>query len=106
MGKISVAAFKAKPTKEEELLQVIADRLPLLRRLGLATERPAILMRSREGAVIQICEWANNEAIEKAHQTPEVLALWDRFDACSTYVKLESLAETHEDFATFDVIDQ
>ena len=105
MGRISVAAFRPKPGKEEELRQVIADRLPLLRRLGFATDREAILMRSGDGVLIQVSEWSSDEAIAKAHETPEVLAMWDRFAACSEYVKLDSLAEVHEDFATFDLVD-
>ncbi len=104
MGRISIAAFRAKPGKEEELLRVIADRLPLLRRLGYCTEREPILMRSRDGVLIQASEWTDDEAIEKAHQTPEVLEMWQRFDACSTYVKLGELGESHDDFATFDAI--
>jgi quinol monooxygenase YgiN len=104
MGRISVAAFKAKPGKHEELLAVIADRLPLLRQLGLGTSRAPILMQSRDGTVIQISEWAGDEAIAKAHETPEVLAMWERFAACSNYVKLATLPETHEDFATFEPI--
>lgn len=104
MGQISVAAFRAKPGKEAELLAVIADRLPLLRRLGLATDRPAILMRSRDGVLVQASEWVSEEAIERAHHTPEVLALWARFDACCTFVKLGSLAEAADMFATFEAV--
>ncbi|MCH8252214.1 MAG: hypothetical protein IID36_07155 [Planctomycetes bacterium] len=105
MGLISIAAFKPKPGMEEELLRVIADRLPLLRRLGFATDREAMLMKSKDGVVIQISEWVDNEAIRRAHETPEVLTLWERFDACSDYVKLEAIAECREDFATFDALD-
>ena len=104
MGQISVAAFKPKPGQEDELLQVIADRLPLLRRLGLATDREPILMRSKDGVLIQISEWLDDEAIRMAHETLKVLELWQRFDACSTYVKLDSLTESHDDFATFGAI--
>ena len=35
MGQIVIAAFRPKPGMEEKLLKVIADRLPLLRGLGL-----------------------------------------------------------------------
>ncbi len=52
MGMISVAAFRPRPGREKELLDVLADRLPLLRRLGLATQRDAILMRSRDGTIL------------------------------------------------------
>lgn len=105
MGKISIAAFTPKPGKEDELLAVIADRLPLLRRLGFATDRTDILMRSRDGVIIQVSEWVSDDAIRRAHETPEVLALWKRFAACGRYVKLETLPETRDDFATFDPIE-
>jgi hypothetical protein len=104
MGVISVAAFNPHEGKEEELLRVIGDRLPLLRRLGLATDRESIMMKSTGGAVIEVSEWASWEAIEKAHQTPEVLELWQRFDACSKYVPLSTLPECKEDFASFKVV--
>ncbi len=104
MGQITIAAFRPRPGKEADLLQVIADRLPLLRRLGLATDRAEVLMRSADGVIIQVSEWAGADAIRVAHETPEVLALWDRFEACSEYARLDTLAEVHEDFATFTAL--
>ncbi len=105
MGRISIAAFKPKPGMEDQLLKVINDRVPLLRKLGMVTERTPIDMRSRDGVIIQVSEWIDDEAIAKAHSHREVLALWERFDACCEYVKLDSLSESHDDFATFDSID-
>lgn len=104
MGQISIAAFKAKPGKDADLLNVIDDRLPLLRRLGLATDRAEIRCRSKDGVVIMISEWTSQEAIDRAHETPEVLELWNRFWACCEFVKLDAVAESHDAFATFDAI--
>lgn len=104
MGQIVIAAFKPKPGLEAELNQVIADRLPLLRRLGLATDRENVTMRAANGTIIDVSEWTDEEAIARAHQTPEVLELWQRFEACSDFVKLDSLAEVHQDFPTFDAV--
>lgn len=105
MGKISIAAFKPAPGKEPELRRVIADRLPLLRRHGLATDRPDILCRAADGTLISISEWAGDEAIDRAHRTPEVLALWTRFSACCEFVRLDALDESRELFATFTAIE-
>lgn len=105
MGRITVAAFKPKPGMEAELLAVIADRLPLLRGLGLSTDRASVLMRAGDGVIIEISEWASEEAIAKAHQTPEVLALWDRFWACCEPVSLDSLEESRAPFGTFEALD-
>jgi hypothetical protein len=104
MGQISIAAFRPRAGKSHELLAVISDRLPLLRRLGLVTDRPAITVRAVNGVIVHISEWVNKEAIERAHSTPEVLELWKRFDACSEYVSLTELDESHEPFATFDAV--
>lgn len=104
MGRISVAAFKPKAGKEADVLKVIASRLPLLRKLKLATDREPILMRSRAGVIIQISEWVDDAAIERAHQTPDVLKMWDEFAACCDYVRLNTLAESDDDFATFEAI--
>ena len=104
MGKVVIAAFSPKAGKEEELKQVIADRLPLLRQLGLATDRVNITMRAANGTILDVSEWVDDKAIERAHETPEVLELWQRFDACSEYVKLESLDDIRQEFATFDAV--
>ena len=104
MGRISIAAFKPKPGMEDQLLKVIDDRVPLLRELGMVTDRPPIGMRSNDGVIIHISEWVDDQAIAKAHSNPDVLALWERFGACCEYVKLDSLLESHDDFATFQAI--
>jgi Antibiotic biosynthesis monooxygenase len=104
MGQISIAAFKAKSGKEAELIRIIDDRLPLLRRLGLATDRAEVRCRSKDGVVITISEWSSQEAIDRAHKTPEVGELWGRFAACCDWVKLDSISECREDFATFEAL--
>lgn len=104
MGMISIAAFRPLAGKEEDLQRVIDERLPLLRRLGLATERREVRVRARSGVVVTISEWASQEAIDRAHRTPEVLALWNRFWACAEPVPLAVLEETAELFATFEAI--
>jgi len=104
MGLISIAAFRAKAGREQDLIRVIDDRLPLLRSLGLATDRPEIRCRSQDGVIITISEWASREAIDQAHETPEVLALWERFAACCAWLKLESLSECSQDFACFEAL--
>lgn len=104
MGQISVAAFRPLEGKEAELMAVIAERLPILRRLGMATDREPINMRSRDGVIISVSEWVDDDAITRAHSHPEVLAMWERFGACCEYVKLESISESQDDFATFEAV--
>lgn len=41
-------------------------------------------------------------AIECAHETPEVLELWGRFEACCEFIKLDARDEAHEEFSGFE----
>jgi hypothetical protein len=104
-GQISVAVYRAKAGHERALLRVIEDRLPLLRRLGLATDREHVLMRAGDGAIIEVSEWSSEDAIARAHEAPEVLALWARFDAVCDFVELNRLAECAGLFATFEALE-
>lgn len=104
MGKISIAVYRAKPGKDEELKQLIADRMPFMRKLGLVTDRPNITMRARNGEFIDVSEWVDDAAIKRAHETPEVLEMWARFEAYADYLKLDSLEEAHEEFGGFEAI--
>lgn len=105
MGLISIAAFKPKSGMGDELLKVLADRIPLLRNLGMITERKPINMRSSEGVIVHVSEWVDDDAITRVHSNPDVLALWQRFSDCCEFIKLDSLCESHDDFATFTAID-
>jgi hypothetical protein len=105
MSRIVIAAFKPKPGREAELMQVLSVRLPLLRKLGLATGRTNITMRAANGTILDVSEWVDDDAIARAHHLPEVLELWRRFEECSDYTKLNSLAEATHEFATFEAID-
>lgn len=105
MGRISIAAFRPKPGMEDDLLNVLEDRAPLLRSLGMITERKPINMRSSEGVIVHVSEWIDDDAITRAHSNPDILALWQRFNDCCEFIKLDSLSESHDNFATFAAID-
>ena len=72
----------------------------MLRRLGLATDRPAVVLRARDGSIVEVFEWADG-AMAAAHSHPDVLAMWDRYAAVSDYVPLVQLPEAHDLFAQF-----
>jgi hypothetical protein len=63
MGRISIVAFRPKPGKEDELKRVLASRQPLLRRLGMATDRMNITVRATDGTLIDVSEWTDDAAI-------------------------------------------
>ena len=105
MGVMVICAFRPKLGKAADLLEVVRDHLPILRRLGLATDRPTLAMKAKDGTIVEVFEWVSEEAIRNAHGNPEVLALWQRYEACSDYIKLNEVPETAEMFAGYEPID-
>ena len=79
MTRIVIAAFKAKPGAEAALIRLVGKHWQVLRGESLVTERPRVAMRSENGTVIEVFEWASSEAIERAHTNPTVQALWAGF---------------------------
>jgi quinol monooxygenase YgiN len=99
-----IVAYRPRPGQEERLLELTREHVPILRAAGLATERPAYAMRAKDGTLVEVFEWKSPEAIQAAHEHPEVLALWKRYGEACEYVNLASLAEAHDMFAGFEPI--
>jgi quinol monooxygenase YgiN len=100
----SIACYRPKEGKQEELLQLTREHVPILRNEGLVTERPAYAMRAKDGTIVEVFEWKSNEAISAAHSNPEVAKLWKRYEAACDYVSLSTLAEAQDMFAGFEPI--
>lgn len=73
--------YRAKKGHEQALLQLVKAHWPMMRQLGLATETPARIWKTtdREGRVayVEIFAWKDSKSSEVAHQTPEVMAVWE-----------------------------
>lgn len=104
MGDMVIVAYRPKAGREDDLLVLTRNHVPELRRLGLATDRPTLAMRSKEGVVVEIFEWREG-AMEAAHTNPDVLAMWERYAAVCDYVPLNDLPEAREMFAQFEPIE-
>ena len=65
--RIVIVAYRPKPGKDNVLLAELRDHVHLLRSEGLATDRHPVLMRAKDGTVLEIFEWASPAAIEEAH---------------------------------------
>jgi hypothetical protein len=61
-------------------------------------------MRTADGCIVEVFEWASPEAIASAHSNPVVLDLWKRFEAVCTYETPANLAEFKSMFAHFEAI--
>lgn len=104
-GVFVIVAYRPKPGKEEELLAIVRSRVPTLRKEGLVTDRVPVLMRAKNGTLIEVSEWKSREAIDAAHKNPTVLALWNKFFAVCDCVPLETLPESSEMFAGFEPLE-
>ena len=104
MGDMVIVAYRPKPGGADALLALTKTHVPRLRALGLATDRPTLAMSNRDGVVIEVFEWAEG-AIARAHDHPDVMAMWADYDACCTYTPLRELPEASDLFAQFKPIE-
>lgn len=101
MGVIVISAYNPIAGKEQELTKAVKTHVPILRSLGMATEREVIAMKAKDGTILEVFEWVSPEAIEEAHKHPEVHKMWGEFEKCCEYVKLNSITEANGLFAEF-----
>ena len=105
-GIIVIVAYRPKPGKEKELLELVRSRVPTLKKENLVTDRAPTIMRARDGTIIEVSEWKSREAIDAAHKNPNVLAMWNKFFALCDCVPLNTFAEAKEMFAGFEPIEE
>lgn len=104
MGDMVIVAYRPKPGREDELIELTREHVPTLRSLGLATDRPALTMQGNDGVVVEAFEWVSGGA-ERAHGDPDVQRLWARYGEVCDYVPLADLPEASEMFAHFRPLD-
>jgi quinol monooxygenase YgiN len=103
-GVCVIVAYRPKPGKEKELLDLVRSRVPTLEKEGLVTDRVPTMMRAKDGTIIEVSEWKSREAIDAAHKNPTVLKMWDKFFAVCDCVPLKTLAEAEQMFAGFEPV--
>jgi quinol monooxygenase YgiN len=103
-GVVVIVAYRPKAGHESELLELVRGRVPSLRKEGLVTDRVPVMMRAKDGTIIEVSEWKSQQAIEEAHKNPRVLAMWDKFFAVCDCVPLKTVLEAETMFAGFEPI--
>ena len=101
MGRIATVAYRPKPGRLEDLLQLISEHLLMLRAEALARDRPAVAMQASDGTVVKVCEWASKEDTEQAHRNETVQALWRRYAAACDYIPIAQVPEAARLFSEF-----
>lgn len=102
MGRIAIVAYRPMPGKMGELERLVRRHHQRLAACGLVTERAPIMMRARDGTVVEVFEWASAQAIAAAHDHPLVRQMWAEFEGICAYVPLTELEEAQALFAEFE----
>ena len=100
-----IASYRPKPGQAEALLGLVREHVPILREQQLATAREPLVLRAKDGTLLEIFEWVSPAAVEAAHGNQAVLALWERFGAACEFVSLASLPEAQAVFAHFEPVE-
>ncbi len=98
------ALYKPHEGKDADLRRLLADHVSTLRRLELATDRPTIVVKSKNGTYIEIFEWSTEQAAGLAHHHPEVAKVWEAFGKVCDLKTLDSLEETKGMFPHFEPV--
>ena len=78
----NIVTYVPKQGKEAELLELVKKHEPALRQVGLVTSEPFKLwkaydIRKQRQLFIEQFVWKDGESSDVAHQTPEVMAVWE-----------------------------
>lgn len=78
----NIVTYVPKKGKEAELLALVRQHESALRKVGLVTVEPFKVWRAfdiRKGRVsfIEYFQWKDGRSSDVAHQTPEVMAVWE-----------------------------
>ena len=103
-GIIVIVAYRPKAGRETELLELVRARVPTLRKEDLVSDRVPVIMRAKDGTIIEVSEWKSHEAIEAAHKNPRVLAMWDKFFTACDCIPLNTVPEAETMFAGFEPV--
>ncbi|MFP2927524.1 hypothetical protein ACLESO_20470 [Pyxidicoccus sp. 3LG] len=105
MGNMVIAVYRPREGRESQLLDLVREHVPALRKLGFATQRAPLVMRAKDGSLLEIFEWVSAEAVEKAHHNPEVQMLWQGFEEVAEWVSLGALEEAKTPFSHFELVE-
>ena len=100
MGLMGIVAYRPKEGAERNFLSLIRKHAPLLKSLGGISEA-SFLMKSVDGAYIEVFEWKSMAAKKKAMQSKDLWDLWEKIELYSTKVKLSSVIECKEVISNF-----
>lgn len=104
MERVVIAVYQPKQGYETQLLNIVKKHYPLLLKANLVTNRKPLILKSGQGAILEIFGWKNKEAISLAHEDKKVAKIWAEFNEVSTYLPLKDLTEALKIFQDFEPV--
>jgi hypothetical protein len=108
-ARIVIAAYRAKPEKMNDLLEILRTKRKFMLEAGYYSPRAPITMTSMKDPelIIEVFEWTSLEAISSAHEDSRVLEIWGNMDEICYEIgsRLDSFPETMQSFPNFEPID-
>jgi hypothetical protein len=79
---LNLVSYYPKAGKEKEFLALLEKHWPTLNQLGLVTKTPpqiwrAFDIRAQKAYFVEMFTWKDGSASDVAHQSPEVMAIWE-----------------------------
>lgn len=98
---VVIAMYRAKTGKIKELEPLVRQHFSVLKEYGLTTAKEPFIGKSSDGTILEIFEWVNAEAAQKAHDHPAVAKIWEAMAVVCDFGKLEQLPEAKARFPHF-----
>ena len=98
-----LCTYRIKAGKEADFLRLLEKHWPTLRKVGLATDDPAQVLRSKDKSgkpvFIEMFSWKDETSPDVAHQTPEVMSVWEPMGALADEMNFWEIEAVAMNFA-------
>lgn len=101
-----ICKFVVKPGKEAEMRALLAEHWPTLHRLGMTTDEPALTFQgvpappekershgASTNVFVEIFSWKDARQPDLAHQSPEVMKVWEPMGALCEHMEFPHFAK-------------
>lgn len=105
MSVMVIACYRPKPGKDEALLKLMKSHLPTLRAEDLVGDGPSLCGRAKDGTIVEVFCWKSQEAIDAAHENPQVLSMWGKYAEACDYVAVGNVEGAGDLFTPLEPLD-
>jgi quinol monooxygenase YgiN len=103
------ATYQVAPNRQADFLKLLHGCEATMRSEDLITERPVIRMRSEVDPtmLVEILEWVDATAFDRAQENPLVLAWWGKYEALWERggFGMGEVPESHQPWAQYQALD-